>query len=95
MTDVGSKILIVDDDQEIRRLLAKFLAQHNYQVSLAQDGVQMRQQLAKTTFHLVILDLMLPGEDGLSLCRELRAQSDVPVIMLTACDEDTDRVVSR
>jgi len=86
-------ILVVDDDREIRDLLARFLAKHNYRVSVAADGRAMRAALADRRIDLVVLDLMLPGEDGLALCRWLRGQSDLPVIMLTAMGEDIDRIV--
>ncbi|GAA3551813.1 response regulator [Zobellella aerophila] len=89
----GRHLLVVDDHSEIRDLLKRFLEQHGYLVSGARDGREMRQQLARQPVDLIILDLMLPGEDGLSLCRELRATSEVPIIMLTAMGEDTDRIV--
>lgn len=86
-------ILVVDDDQEIRDLVARYLRQHDLRVRTAADGVQMRRELADWSFDLVILDLMLPGEDGLSLCRRLRADGNMPVIMLTAMGEETDRTI--
>src|SRR5690606_3522259 len=86
-------ILVVDDDREIRELLAKFLARHGYRVAVARDGAEMFQMLDGWRIDLVVLDLMLPGEDGLSLCRRLRATSSLPVIMLTAMGEETDRIV--
>ena len=86
-------ILIVDDDREIRDLLARFLAKHGYRVEVAADGRAMRKALAEWRIDLVVLDLMMPGEDGLVLCRRLRAESSVPVIMLTAMGEDIDRIV--
>jgi len=86
-------LLIVDDDREIRDLLSRFLRKHGYRVDTAEDGRAMHQALSSGRFDLVILDLMLPGEDGLSLCRRLRATSSLPVIMLTAIGEDTDRIV--
>ena len=67
-------LLIVDDDKEIRALLSKFLAQHGYRVSVAHDGRAMMQALDSARISLVVLDLMLPGEDGLSLCRRVRAE---------------------
>jgi two-component system OmpR family response regulator len=89
----NGRILIVDDDPEIRDLLARFLERHDYQAITAADGVAMDAQLARASVDLVVLDLMLPGEDGLSLCRRLRVDSDLPVIMLTAVGEETDRIV--
>jgi two-component system OmpR family response regulator len=86
-------ILVVDDDREIRDLVAKFLARHSCRVTTAADGKEMRRALADRRIDLVVLDLMLPGEDGLSLCRWLRAESDLPVIMLTAMREEIDRIV--
>ncbi|HET6521029.1 MAG TPA: response regulator [Geminicoccaceae bacterium] len=86
-------ILIVDDDREIRDLLARFLGKHGYRVDVAADGRAMARALEAGRFDLIVLDLMLPGEDGLSLCRRLRATSSLPVIMLTAMGEETDRIV--
>ena len=86
-------ILIVDDDAEIRSLLAEYLGQHGYKVSTARDGVEMRKALGDGGLDLIVLDLMLPGEDGLSLCRDLRARSTLPVIMLTARREEIDRII--
>jgi two-component system, OmpR family, response regulator len=93
--DRPDHILIVDDDREIRELLFTYLQKNGLQVSLAADGRQMRQVLDSNTIDLVVLDLMLPGEDGLSLCRHLRSQpaNAVPVLMLTARGEETDRIV--
>ena len=87
------RILIVDDDSEIRSLLCDYLAQNGYRAAAAGDGAEMREALAQSRFDLVILDLMLPGEDGLALCRQLRARSNIPVIMLTARGEETERIV--
>lgn len=86
-------ILVVDDDREIRDLVARFLSKHGYRVDTAADGRAMMQALVDGRFDLVVLDLMLPGEDGLSLCRRLRADSNLPVIMLTAIGEETDRII--
>jgi two-component system, OmpR family, response regulator len=86
-------LLIVDDDPEIRDLLARYLRRQGFRVDLAADGRAMARQLEAGRFDLVVLDLMLPGEDGLSLCRRLRATSSLPVIMLTAMGEETDRIV--
>jgi two-component system OmpR family response regulator len=91
--DSSPHVLVVDDDREIRDLLAKFLTKHGCRVTLAADGKDMRLALADRRIDLVVLDLMLPGEDGLSLCRRLRAESDLPVIMLTAMREDIDRIL--
>ncbi|MGF1474049.1 MAG: response regulator [Geminicoccaceae bacterium] len=86
-------ILVVDDDPEIRDLLARFLRKHGYRLSVAADGREMDNVLAHSQIDLVVLDLMLPGEDGLSLCRRLRSTSSLAVIMLTALGDDTDRIV--
>jgi two-component system OmpR family response regulator len=86
-------LLIVDDDREICALLMKFMAQHGYRASSAGDGAAMMKALEAARIDLVVLDLMLPGEDGLSLCRRLRATSTLPIIMLTAVGEETDRII--
>ncbi|TNC95208.1 MAG: two-component response transcriptional regulator (OmpR family) [Stygiobacter sp.] len=87
-------ILVVDDDHEIRELLARFLAKHGLHVSTARDGTEMDRLLDAHGIDLVVLDLMMPGEDGLSLTRRLRTQGNrLPIIMLTAMAEDTDRIV--
>lgn len=89
----ATTLLIVEDDREIRSLLADFLGREGYGTRLAADGRAMDAILAGMRPDLVILDIMLPGEDGLSLCRRLRAQGDVPVLMLTAKGEEVDRIV--
>lgn len=86
-------ILIVDDEREIRELLGRFLTQHGYRVSLAAEGKEMDRTLATARIDLIVLDVMMPGDDGLVLCRRLRANSNMPVIMLTAMGDDTDRIV--
>lgn len=88
-------ILIVDDDIEIRTLLGNFLKQYGYRVSLATDGADMFRILKKekNNVDLIILDVMLPGEDGLSLCRTLRKTTSIPIIMVTAVSEETDRII--
>lgn len=87
------RILIVDDDQEIRSLLADYLESNGYRAQAAQDGVAMEKALKETRIDLIVLDLNLPGEDGLTLCRKLRARSDIPIIMLTARNESIDRIL--
>lgn len=87
------RLLIVDDDLEIRILLGEQLGQAGFLVSTAGNGAEMRQTLAQERVDLVVLDLSLPGEDGLTLCRDLRASSSIPVIMLTARREVIDRIV--
>ena len=86
-------ILIVDDHREIRDLVSRALSKDGFRVSTAADGQAMRKILADNRIDLILLDLMLPGEDGLSLCRALRAESNVPIIMLTAKGEEIDRVI--
>ena len=92
MTD-QPHILVVDDDREIRDLVARYLRKRDFRVRTAGDGHEMKKEIASWSFDLVILDLMMPGEDGLSLCRGLRASSNIPVIMLTAMGEETDRII--
>jgi two-component system OmpR family response regulator len=86
-------LLVVDDDREIRDLLSRFLTRHGFRVTTAKEGREARRLFADARIDLVILDLMMPGEDGLSVCRDLRAKSPVPIIMLTAIGEETDRIV--
>ena len=86
-------VLIVDDDREIRGLLAQYLEKHDFRTTAVADGREMRRILERSHVDLLVLDLMLPGEDGLSLCRELRGRSQLPIIMLTARGEDVDRIV--
>src|SRR5258707_13982883 len=85
-------LLIVDDDEDILSLLTKFFRKHSHTVTVVTGGVAMFTALEQHSIDLVILDLMLQGEDGLSLCRRLRATSHVPVIILTAMGEHKDRV---
>jgi two-component system, OmpR family, response regulator len=91
--DAEAHILVVDDDGQVRQLIGRFLRENGYRVTGARDGRQMRETLASSSIDLIILDLMLPGTPGLDLCRELRTTSSVPIIMLTAKGEDTDRIV--
>ncbi|GGP28142.1 response regulator [Silvimonas amylolytica] len=88
-------ILVVDDDREIRELVSTYLTRNGLRVSVAQGGRHMRAILEVTPVDLIVLDIMMPGEDGLSLCRELRAGKHklVPILMLTARDDETDRVL--
>lgn len=92
-SDPEAHVLVVDDDREIRALLDRFLSRNGYRVTVAADGREMRRTLADWNIDLVILDLMLPGEDGLTLCRDLRARSNIPVVMLTVMSEETDRII--
>ena len=91
--NAGPHILIVDDHREIRDLVSRALAKDGFRVSSAGDGKAMRAVMADARIDLVLLDLMLPGEDGFTLCRALRAESDIPIIMLTAKGDEVDRVI--
>jgi two-component system OmpR family response regulator len=86
-------ILVVEDDRETRTLIAKYLRTNACNVSTASDGREMDRVMADHRVDLLILDVMLPGEDGLSLCRRIRAASQLPIIMLTARGEDVDRIL--
>lgn len=86
-------VLVVDDDRELRTLLGEYLQKNGYRVTTVSDGKTMWTALEGTRPDLVVLDIMLPGDDGLTLCRDLRARSGMPIIMLTARGEETDRIV--
>jgi len=92
----GKTLLVVDDDPQLRQLVRDYLGEHGYAVLVAADGQDMWSQLEKTPVDMVILDLMLPGDDGLALCSALRsraAYAALPILMLTARGEETDRIV--
>jgi two-component system, OmpR family, phosphate regulon response regulator OmpR len=90
----SDRIAVVDDDARIRELLRRYLTQEGFEVLLAEDSKALGRILARESVDLIVLDLMLPGEDGLSICRRLRTSSDsTPIIMLTAKVEDVDRIV--
>jgi two-component system OmpR family response regulator len=91
--ETPAQILIVDDDREISALLAEYLEKNGYRALTATDGKAMAKALEDTRVDLIVLDLNLPGEDGLTLCRNLRTRSDIPVIMLTARGEPLDRIL--
>jgi len=93
MHSPADHILVVDDDPEIRHLLKQYLEKNGYQVTAVGEGGGMWMALERTRVDLIVLDLMLPGEDGLELCRTLRTRSKVPVIMLTARGDEMDRVL--
>jgi two-component system OmpR family response regulator len=93
MAPVPPNILVVEDDRETRALIAKYLRTNACNVTTATDGREMARVMADQRVDLLILDLMLPGEDGLSLCRRIRAESQTPIIMLTARGEEIDRIV--
>jgi two-component system OmpR family response regulator len=86
-------ILVVDDDREIRDLITRFLKKNGYRVESAANGREMQAALVAANIDLVVLDRVMPGEDGLELCRNLRKESRVPIILLTLLGSDTDRVV--
>ena len=87
-------ILIVEDDRETRELIARYLETRSYRVTAVRNANEMRQAMADSTFDLMLLDLMLPGENGLSICRRLRAEkSPIPIIILTALGDEPDRIV--
>ena len=86
-------ILVVDDHKDIRDLVGKYLVRHGFRTTVAGNGAEARRQLKTASFDLAVLDVMMPGEDGLSLCRHLRETSDLPVILLTAMAEETDRII--
>src|SRR6478752_2927184 len=89
----SAHILIVEDDREISTLVARYLAQNGMRTSTARDGREMDRILRDGRFDLIVLDLNLPGEDGLSICRRLRLTTQIPIIMLTARSEDVDRII--
>lgn len=93
MSNAMAHLLVVDDHREIRESLRDYLQRHGYRVSVAPEAASARKILAHSAVELVVLDVMMPGEDGLSLCRHLREATALPVILLTALGEDTDRVV--
>jgi two-component system OmpR family response regulator len=86
-------ILIADDDRQIRTSLGRFLTASGLRVSATEDGVAMFAAMEKGRFDLIVLDIMMPGEDGLSLCRRLRASSRIPIVLLTALSSETDRII--
>ena len=89
----GPKILVVDDDSDLRWMVEKYLSKHEFSVTLAEDGEKMREALEQQSFDLAILDINLPGEDGLSLARYLRGNYQIGIIMLSAAAEVFDRIV--
>lgn len=93
MNPESTKILVVDDDPALRDLLGRYLREQGFDVSLVGDGVAMDRYLAENSPELIVLDLMLPGEDGLAIAKRLRSQGAPPIIMLSARGEDVDRIV--
>jgi two-component system OmpR family response regulator len=90
--DGSRHILVVDDDKELRGLLSRFLSGNGFRVSVAQDAAAMTQTMSAARIDLIVLDIMMPGEDGLTVCRRLRANGTIPIIMLTAKGSEFDRV---
>lgn len=86
-------ILIIDDERDIRRPLAKYLGENGFRVSHAEGGREMDKIMSKASIDLIVLDVMMPGEDGFSICKRLQASTRIPIILLTALKDDTDRVV--
>jgi two-component system OmpR family response regulator len=93
MVTASPNILVVEDDRETRALIAKYLRTNACNVTTANDGREMARGMTDHRVDLLIPDVLLPGEDGLSLCRKVRAESQVPIIMLTARGEDVDRIL--
>lgn len=92
MTDIGAHLLIVDDDERIRTLLQKFLMRNGFMATGARSAAQARVLLAGLSFDMIVLDVMMPGEDGLSLCRDIRTTAATPILLLTANGESGDRI---
>src|SRR3970040_762470 len=94
MSEPKMKVIVVDDDSRLRELLNRYLTEQGYAVRVVHDATEMNRQLSRERYDLMILDLMLPGEDGLSICRRLRGGGEnMPIIMLTAQGDDVDRIV--
>ncbi|MCO5101559.1 MAG: two-component system response regulator OmpR [Burkholderiaceae bacterium] len=94
MSTAARKLLVVDDDPKLRELLRRYLSENQYEVSVAQDATAMNRLMQRESFDLIVLDLMLPGEDGLSIVRRLRSAGErTPIVVLTARGDDVDRIV--
>jgi two-component system phosphate regulon response regulator OmpR len=94
MAELKKRILVVDDDQRLRELVVRYLGEQGFEARAVPDATGMDKQLARERYDLVVLDLMLPGEDGLAICRRLRAQANGPaIVMLTAKGDEVDRIV--
>src|SRR6185312_8906112 len=91
--DVKPHILLVEDARDIREPLARYLREHGYRATTAPDSAAARKVLKGAAIDLIVLDIMMPGEDGLSLCRSIRETSQIPVILLTARGEEVDRII--
>lgn len=93
MSKTQTHILIVDDEKDIREPLAQYLKKHGFRISTACDGKEADQIITATNIDLMVLDIMMPGENGLSICRRVQEKRQIPIILLTALSEDTDRIV--
>ncbi len=93
LMDIRPHLLVIDDDHEIRDLLTRFMEKNDFRITAVRDAREARRAWTRGAFQLVVLDLMLPGESGLDLARWLRDQEDVPIVMLSAMGEDTDRII--
>jgi two-component system, OmpR family, response regulator len=93
MVEGKARILVVDDDPQIRQMLSRYLTDNGMVASQAKDGTELLFLLDRQTYDLILLDIMLPGMDGVSLCRTIRTGSSIPIILLTAVTSDTDKVV--
>ena len=93
MTDQSAHIVVVDDDDDIRSSLAKYLRKHGFRVSVAANGEELNQVLSTANADLLVLDIMLPGDDGLTICRRVLETRQLPIIFLTALAEDIDRIL--
>lgn len=91
--DPAPHIVVVDDHKDIRELLSRYLSEHGYRVSAVESAAACRRLLERSAPDVLVLDIMMPGEDGLALCRDLRATTQLPIIFLTAVAEDTDRII--
>ncbi|WP_047043730.1 response regulator [Vibrio mexicanus] len=91
---LGNRILVVDDDEEIRELLEEYLSKAGFEVDSVEDGAHLHQHLEmKGTPDLILLDVMMPGDDGFTVCQQIRKTSNVPIIMLTAVSDETDQII--
>jgi two-component system, OmpR family, response regulator len=93
VNDSQTRILVVDDDPQIRIMLSRFLSEHGLAVTQAKDGEELLSNLDREAYDLIVLDIMMPGVDGMSLCRTIRTTSAIPIILLTAVSSETDRIV--
>ncbi len=89
----NKKIIVVDDDQEIRELLDEYLTKQGFDVTLAAEGVELKEHLDRFMPDLILMDIMMPGDDGFVLCQKIRKTSNVPIIMLTAVSDETDQII--